>query len=72
MFVEKILPQVCERLAVIEAGASVKDAADLLAVPHTDLVVVCRGGAVAGVVTKSTLSSRSAGVRLWTQPSIPS
>lgn len=55
MFVEKILPQVCERLAVIKAGASIKDAADLLAVPHTDLVVVCREGAVVGVVTKSDI-----------------
>lgn len=55
MFVEKILPQVCERLAVIEAGASIKEAADLLAVPHTDLVVVCREGAVVGVVTKSDI-----------------
>ena len=55
MFVEKILPQVCERLAVIEAGASVKDVADLLAVPHTDLVVVCREGIVVGVVTKTDI-----------------
>lgn len=55
MLVEKILPQVCERLAVIKAGASVRDAADLLAVPHTDLVVVCREGVVVGVVTKSDI-----------------
>lgn len=55
MLVAKILPQVCERLAVIKAGASVRDAADLLAVPHTDLVVVCREGVVVGVVTKSDI-----------------
>lgn len=64
MLVEKILPQVCERLAVIEAGSSVKDAADLMAVPHTDLVIVCREGVVVGVVTKSDIVvqvSRGAG-----------
>lgn len=55
MLVEKILPRVCERLAVIKAGASIRDAADLLAVPHTDLVVVCRNGVVVGVVTKSDI-----------------
>ena len=55
MFVEQMLSRVCERLAVIDAGASVKDAADLMAEPATDLVIVCQGGAVTGVVTKTDI-----------------
>lgn len=55
MFVEQMLARVCERLAVVDAGASVKDAADLMAEPATDLVIVCRDGAVTGVVTKTDI-----------------
>ncbi len=55
MFVEQMLLRACERLAVVDAGASVKDAADLLAQPATDLVIVCRDGAVIGVVTKTDI-----------------
>ena len=55
MLVEQMLSRACERLAVVDAGASVKDAADLMARPATDLVIVCRGGAVIGVVTKTDI-----------------
>ena len=55
MFVEEMLSRVSERLAVVDAGASVKDAADLMAEPATDLVIVCQGGAVTGVVTKTDI-----------------
>ncbi|MES2253942.1 MAG: CBS domain-containing protein [Pseudomonadota bacterium] len=44
-----------ERLAVLDAGGSVRDAADLMAQPATDLVIVCRDGAVVGVVTKTDI-----------------
>ena len=50
-----MLLRACERLAVVDAGASVKNAADLMAQPATDLVVVCRDGAVVGVVTKTDI-----------------
>jgi len=55
MFVEQMLSRAGERLAVVDASASVKDAADLMAQPATDLVVVCRDGAVTGVVTKTDI-----------------
>ena len=55
MFVEQILPRARERLAVIDAGALVIDAAELMAKPHTDLVVVCSDGVVVGVVTKTDI-----------------
>ena len=41
-----------ERLVVIEAAASIKDVAGLIAKPHTDLVVVCDCGDMVDVVTK--------------------
>lgn len=55
MFVEQMLSRACERLAVVDAGASVKDVADLMAEPGTDLVIVCRDGRVSGVVTRSDI-----------------
>ena len=55
MLVEQMLSRAGERLAVVGAGASVKDAADLMAQPATDLVIVCRDGAVVGVVTKTDI-----------------
>jgi len=55
MFVEQMLLRACERLAVVDAGASIKNAADLMAQPATDLVIVCRDGAVVGVVTKTDI-----------------
>jgi predicted GNAT family acetyltransferase/CBS domain-containing protein len=53
MLVEKILPRACARLAVVDAAASIRDAAELMTVPHIDLVIVCQGGAAAGIVTKT-------------------
>ena len=55
MFVEQILPRARERLAVVDVGARVKDAAALMVKPHTDLVVVCREGVAVGVVSKTDL-----------------
>src|SRR4051812_4384972 len=55
MFVEDILTRARERLAVIESGAHVADAARLLVRPHTDLIVVCDAGIAAGVVSKSDI-----------------
>jgi len=55
MFVEQMLSRAGERLAIVAAEASVKDAADLMTQPATDLVVVCRDGVVAGVITKTDI-----------------
>jgi len=55
MFVEQMLSRANDRLAIIDAAASVKDAACLMARPEIDLVVVCREGAVTGVVTKTDI-----------------
>ena len=56
MFVEQILPRARERLATIDAEAPVREAADLMARPHTDLVVVCdQGGRMVGVLTKTDI-----------------
>ena len=55
MLVEQVLSRACERLAVIDAAASIRDAANLMTEPHTNLVVVCRDGAAIGVVTKKDI-----------------
>lgn len=55
MIVEQMLSRAGERLAVIDAQASVRDAANLMAQPGTDLIIVCRDGAVTGVVTKTDI-----------------
>jgi len=56
MFVERMLPRARERLAVVGAEAPVREAADLMAKPHTDLVVVCGGdGRLVGVLTKTDI-----------------
>jgi len=55
MLVEQVLGRACERLAVVDAGASIKEVADLMAEPHTNLVIVCRDGAAIGVVTKKDI-----------------
>lgn len=56
MFAEQMLPRARERLATISAAASVKAAADLMAKPHTDLVVVCGSdGGMVGVLTKTDI-----------------
>ena len=55
MFVEQILPRARERLAVVDVGTPVRDAADLMAKSHIEMVVVCSAGIVAGVVTKTDI-----------------
>lgn len=56
MLVERMLPRACERLATISEAASVKDAAALMAKPHTDLVIVCGDdGRMVGVLTKTDI-----------------
>lgn len=63
MFVEGVLPAARERLVTIADDAPLIDAAKLLR-SGTDLVVVCSSeGLLAGVITKTTLSIRSASVR---------
>lgn len=54
MFTEHIVPTARERLATIDAGAPLREAADLMARPHIDLVVVCdQDGRMLGVLTKT-------------------
>jgi CBS domain-containing protein len=56
MFAEQMLPRARERLATIDAEAPVKEAADLMSKPHTDLIVVCgQDGAMVGVLTKTAI-----------------
>ncbi len=56
MLAEQMLPRARERLATIGAGAPVRDAADLMSKPHTDLVVVCDDdGILVGVLTKTDI-----------------
>ncbi len=56
MFAEQILSQAKKRLTVIDAAAPVRDAAELMARPHVDLVVVCDPeGRMAGVLTKTDI-----------------
>jgi CBS domain-containing protein len=56
MLAEQMLPRARERLATIDAAAPVKEAADLMSKPHTDLVVVCDpDGGMVGVLTKTDI-----------------
>lgn len=56
MLIEQMLPRARERLATISAGAPVREAADLMSRPHTDLVVVCdHDGSMVGVLTKTDI-----------------
>ena len=55
MIVKNILPRALERLAVIEAGAPVREAAALMFKPHTDLIVVCDHGDMVGVLMKTDI-----------------
>lgn len=55
MFVENMLPRALARLALIDVEAPVRAAADLMAKPHTDIVVVCDHGEMVGVVTKTDI-----------------
>jgi CBS domain-containing protein len=61
MIVEDILPCAIERLALIEAGAPVRDAAALKSKPHTDLIVVCNHGDMVGVLTKTDIVGQIGG-----------
>ncbi len=56
MFVQQMLPKTRERLAVIDAGAQIRQAAELMSKPHVALLVV-RGpdGSMVGVLTKTDL-----------------
>ena len=56
MLAERMLPRARERLVTISGSAPVKDAAMLMAKPHTDLVVVCgQDGEMVGVLTKTDI-----------------
>ncbi len=56
MLAERMLPRARERLVTISGSAPVRDAAALMAKPHTDLVVVCgQDGRMVGVLTKTDI-----------------
>ena len=56
MYVRQMLHRARERLVIIGHGAPVRDAADLMSKPHTDLVVVCdTEGVMVGVLTKTDI-----------------
>jgi len=55
MFVGKMLPRALARLALIDLKEPVREAADLMAKPHTDIVVVCDHGEMVGIVTKTDI-----------------
>jgi CBS domain-containing protein len=56
MVAEQMLPKARERLVTISRDAPVREAAALMARPHTDLVVVCgQHGAMVGVLTKTDI-----------------
>ena len=61
MLVEHIMARARERLVVIGVDASISDAAVLMRAPETDLVVVCDGKTMAGVVTKGDIVRLVAG-----------
>jgi len=54
----RIFAMARKRLVTIDAAAPVRDAADLMSKPHTDLVVVCGpDGGLVGVLTKTDIVS---------------
>jgi CBS domain-containing protein len=56
MLAERMLPRALERLATINAGSPLREAADLMSRPRTDFVVVCDDdGAMVGVLTKTDI-----------------
>jgi len=56
MLVDEIMPKARARLVSISAGAPVREAADLMSKPHTDLVVACdAAGVMLGVLTKTDI-----------------
>jgi predicted transcriptional regulator len=58
MIVRNVLPRALERLAMIGAQASVREAAALMSKPYTDLIGVCEHGDMVGVLTKTDLVSQ--------------
>lgn len=56
MLVKRVLPKARERLVTVSADAPVREAAALMAEPHTDLLVVCAAdGRAIGVVSKTDI-----------------
>lgn len=56
MLIEAVMPKARERLAAVSSGAPIRDAADLMSKPHTDLVVISdAAGVMIGVLTKTDL-----------------
>jgi CBS domain-containing protein len=60
MLIEQVLQRARERLVTIESGALVGDAVKMMAKPHVDLLVVCSGGVMVGVVTKTDIVAQIA------------
>ena len=59
MLADAILLKARERLATVVAGAPLRDAAELMSKPHTDLVVACDyDGRMVGVLTKTDVVRR--------------
>ncbi len=58
MKVNRVLPVAQKRLITVKSDALLIDAARLLASPQRNLVIVCDGGRMAGVVTKTDVVSR--------------
>ncbi len=59
MLADQLLSRARERLTSISWTAPVKDAAALMARPHTDLVVVCgQDGGMMGVLTKTNIAGQ--------------
>lgn len=59
MHVAEILPQARKRLAIVDVRASIRDAAGMMSKPGADLLVVCEGGVMVGVVTKTDIVARA-------------
>lgn len=56
MLIEAVMPKARERLAAVSSGAPIRDVADLMSKPHTDLVVISNAaGVMIGVLTKTDL-----------------
>lgn len=60
MLVEQILPRARQRLATIDAGDSITDAAVQLTRPETDILVVCDANIAIGVISKSDIVAQAA------------
>jgi CBS domain-containing protein len=56
--VDRVLPAAQKRLITVKSDALLIDAARLLDGPQRNLVIVCDGGRMAGVVTKTDVVSR--------------